>query len=98
MLGRALTVEWMSRSIIFLEVAICVAGNHLGIIMWEGAIPVSAYKQGIRVAFTQPVIILQVSFSTISTWPVDLYVWNGPTKNRKIQMSKSKAPMRLFAR
>ena len=26
------------------------------------------------------------------------YVWNGPTKNRHIQLSKNKAPMRLFVR
>ena len=28
--------------------------------MWGGAIPASAYKQGIGVAFKQPVIILHV--------------------------------------
>ena len=36
------------------------------------AIPASAYKQGIWVAFKQPVIILHVSFRAISTCPVCL--------------------------
>ena len=40
--------------------------------MWGGAIPASAYKQGIGVAFKQPVIILHVSFRAMSTWPVCL--------------------------
>ena len=40
--------------------------------MWGGAIPASAYKQGIGVAFKQPVIILHVSFRTIPTRPVCL--------------------------
>ena len=38
--------------------------------MWGGAIPASAYKQGIGIAFKQPVIILHVSFRAISTCPV----------------------------
>ena len=40
--------------------------------MWGGAIPASAYKQGIGVAFKQPVIILHVSFRAMSTCPVCL--------------------------
>ena len=44
MLGRALAMEWVSR-VIFLEAAICVGGNISR--MWGGAIPASAYKQGI---------------------------------------------------
>ena len=40
--------------------------------MWRGAIPASAYRQGIGVAFKQPVIILHVSFRAISTCPVCL--------------------------
>ena len=40
--------------------------------MWGGAIPSSAYKQGIGVAFKQPVIILHVSFRAMSTCPVYL--------------------------
>ena len=40
--------------------------------MWGGAIPASAYKQGIGVAFKQPVIILLVSFRAMSTCPVCL--------------------------
>ena len=59
--------------------------------MWGGAIPASACKQGIGVAFKQPVIILRVSFRAISTCQ---YVRNCLTKNRQIQQSKSKAPMR----
>ena len=38
--------------------------------MWGGTIPASAYKQGIGVAFKQPMIILHVSFRAISTCPV----------------------------
>ena len=38
--------------------------------MWGGAIPASAYKQGIGVAFKQPVISLHVSFRAMSTCPV----------------------------
>ena len=37
--------------------------------MWRGAIPARAYKQGIGVAFKQPVIILHVSFRAMSTCP-----------------------------
>ncbi len=42
--------------------------------IWGGAIPASAYKQGIGVAFKQPVIILvlHVSFRAMSTCPVCL--------------------------
>ena len=64
MLGRALAMEWVSR-VIFLEAAICVGGN-LSAYMWGGAIPASAYKQGIGVAFKQLVIILHVSFRAMS--------------------------------
>ena len=35
--------------------------------MWGGAIPACTYKQGIGVAFKQPVIILHASFIAIST-------------------------------
>ena len=40
--------------------------------MWGRAIPTSAYKQGIGVAFKQPVIILHVSFRAMSRCPVCL--------------------------
>ena len=40
--------------------------------MRGGAIPASAYRHGIGVAFKQPVIILYVSFGAISTCPVCL--------------------------
>ena len=56
MLGRALAMEWMPL-INFLEAGIWITSNlskYVG-----GAIPASAYKQGIGiVAFKQPVIIL----------------------------------------
>ena len=69
MIGRALAMEWVSR-VIFLEAAICVGGNlsaYVGL-----AIPASAYKQGVGVAFKQPVIIVHVSFRAMSTCPVCL--------------------------
>ena len=69
MLGRALAMEWVSR-VIFLEAAICVGGN-LSAYMGRGY-PASAYKQGIGIAFKQPVIILHVSFRAMSTCPVCL--------------------------
>ena len=59
MLGRALAMVWVSR-VIFLEAAICVAGN-LSAYMGRGY-PRHAYKPGIGEAFKQPVIILHVSF------------------------------------
>ena len=69
MLGRALAIEWMSR-VIFLEAAICVAGN---ISAYVGeAIPASAYTHDIGEDFKKPVIIQYVSFRAISTCPVCL--------------------------
>ena len=62
-------MEWVSR-IIFLEAAICVSGNLSA--YGGGAIPTSAYKHGIGVAFKKPVIIRHVSFRAISTCPVCL--------------------------
>ena len=69
MLGRALAMEWVSR-VIFLEAAICIGGNLSAYV--GRAIPARAYKQGIVVAFKQPVIILHVSFRVMSTCPVCL--------------------------
>ena len=69
MLGRALAMEWVSR-VIFLEAAICVGGTLSAYV--GAAIPARAYKQGIGVAFKQPVIILHVSFRAMSTCPVCL--------------------------
>ena len=86
-------MEWVSR-IIFLEAANALLSTFRR--MWGGAIHASAYKQGIGVAFKQPVIILYVSIRAISIHA--RYVWNGPMKSRQIQLSKSKAPMRLFVR
>ena len=55
--------SWRQRS------ALLATFRHI----WGGAIPASSYKQGIGVAFKQPVIILvHVSFRTISTCPVCL--------------------------
>ena len=62
-------MEWVSR-VIFLEAAISVGGN-LSAYVGRGY-PSSAYKQGIGVAFKQPVIILHVSFRAMSTCPVCL--------------------------
>ena len=62
-------MEWVSR-VIFLEAAICIGGN-LSVYVGRGY-PRSAYKQGIGVAFKQPVIILHVSFRAMSTCPVCL--------------------------
>ena len=61
MLGMALAMEWMSWDI-FLEGAICGTGKLSAYV-----IHASAYKQGIGVAFKQPVIILHVSFRVVST-------------------------------
>ena len=57
-LGTALAMEWVSR-VIFLEPVICVAGN-ISAYVGGGAIPARAYKQGIGVAFKQPVIIIHL--------------------------------------
>ena len=63
--------------------------------MWGGAIPASAYKQGIGVAFKQPVIILHVSFRAMSTCPVCL---ERPHEEQAYSAVEKKAPMRLFVR
>ena len=54
MLGRALAMECVSR-VIFLEAAICVAGN-LSAYVGRGLIPASAYKQGIGVAYCESLV------------------------------------------
>ena len=62
--------------------------------MWGGAIPASAYRQGIGVDFKQPVIILHVSSERYQHAP---YVWNGPTKSMQIQLSTRESPPREAA-
>ena len=57
-------------SVIFLDASICVAGNLSAYV--GRSYPASASKQGIGVAFKQPVIILHVSFRAMPTCPVCL--------------------------
>ena len=61
--------------------------------MWGGAIPASAYKQGIGVAFKQPVVILHIYMYHSERCLHAQYVWNCPTKNVHIQLSKNKVPI-----
>ena len=69
MLGRALAMEWVSR-VIFLEAAICVAGNLSAYVMMGYPRRTSRV---VGVAFKQPVIILHVSFRAISTCPASMF-------------------------
>ena len=81
MLGRAWAMEWVSR-VIFLEAAICVAGN-LSAYMGRGYPRQCIYKEGIGVAFKQPVIILHTCNHS-ERCQHGQYVWNGPMKSRQI--------------
>ena len=66
--------------------------------MWVGAIPASAYKQGIGVAFKQPVIILHVSFRSISTCPVCLErPREGQANNSAVEKESASAAVRSVA-
>ena len=94
MLGRALAMEWVSR-VIFLEAAICVAGNLSAYV--GRAIPASAYKQGIGVAFKQPVIIRNVSFRAISTCPVCLERLHEEQANSPVEKQRANAVVRTVA-
>ena len=69
MLGRALAMEWVSRSSSWRQRSALPATFRR---MWGGAIPASAHTQGIGVAFKQPVIILHVSFRAMLTCPLCL--------------------------
>ena len=63
--------------------------------MWGGAIPASAYNQGIGLSFKQPVISLHVPFIAISTCPVYL---ERPHKDQANSPVEIIAPMLLFVR
>ena len=96
MLGMALVMECMSRFIL-LEAAI-VTGN-LSAYVGEGpgcdrarAIPASAcYKQGIGVAFKQPVIIVHVSFRAVSTCLVCLEQPHEEQANSSVEKQRANA-------
>ena len=92
MLGRALAMEWVSR-VIFLEAAICVAGN----LSVYGVIPASANRQGIGVAFKQPVIILHVSFRAISTCQVCMERPHEEQANSAVEKQSANAVVRTVA-
>ena len=65
--------------------------------MWGGAIPASAYKQSIGVAFKQPVIILHVSFRAISTCPVCLERLHEEQANSAVERQSANAVVRTVA-
>ena len=65
--------------------------------MWGGAIPASAYKQGIGVAFEQPVIILHVSFRAMSTYPVCLERPHGEQAYSAVENQSANAVVRTVA-
>ena len=63
----------------------------------EGAIPASANKQGIGVAFKQPVIILHVSFRAISTCQVCLERPHEEQANSAVEKQSANAVVRTVA-
>ena len=65
--------------------------------MWGGAIPASAYRQGIGVAFKQPVIIIHVSFRSISTCPVCLERHHEEHANSAVEKQRANAVVRTVA-
>ena len=65
--------------------------------MWGGAIPDSAYKHGIGVAFKQPVIILHVSFRAISTCPVCLERPHDEQANVAVEKQNANSVVRTVA-
>ena len=65
--------------------------------MWGGAIPAIAYKQGIGVAFKQPVIFLDVSFRAMSTYPVCLERSHAEQANSAVEKQSAKAVVRTVA-
>ena len=65
--------------------------------MSGGAIPASAYRQGITVAFKQPVIILHVSFRAISTCPVCLERPHEEQANSPVKKQSANAVVRTVA-
>ena len=82
---------WTQRS------ALLATFRHI----WGGAIPTSAYKQGIGVAFKQPVIILVhvgLSFRTISTCPVYLERPHEEHANSAVEKQSANAVVLTVAR
>ena len=65
--------------------------------MSGGAIPASANKQGIGVAFKQPVIILHVSFRAISTCQVCLERPHEEQANSAVEKQSANAVVRTLA-
>ena len=65
--------------------------------MWGRAIPASANKQGIGVAFKQPVIIINVSFRAISTCPVCLERPHEEQANSAVEKQRANAVVRTVA-
>ena len=65
--------------------------------MWGGAIPASAHRQGIGVAFKQPVIILHVSFRAISTCPVCLERPHEEPANSAVEKQRANAVVRTVS-
>ena len=63
----------------------------------EGLSPGSAHKQGIGVAFKQPVIILHVSFRAISTCPVCLERSHEEQANSAVEKQSANAVVRTVA-
>ena len=62
--------------------------------MWGGA---SAHRQGIGVAFKQPVIILHVSFRAISTCPICLERHHEEQANSAVEKQRANAVVRTVA-
>ena len=65
--------------------------------MWGGAIPASAYRQGIGVALKQPVIILHVSFRAISKCPVCLERPHEEHATSAVEKQRANAAVRMVA-
>ena len=65
--------------------------------MWGGAISASASKEGIGVAFKQPVIILPVSFRAMSTCPVCLERPHEEQTNSAVEKQSANAVIRTVA-
>ena len=65
--------------------------------MWGGAIPASANKQGIGVAFKQLVIILHISFRAISTFQVCLERPHEEEANSAVEKQRANPVVRTVA-
>ena len=65
--------------------------------MWGGAIHAISYKKGIGVTFKQPVIILHVSFRTMSTCPVCLEQLHEEQAYSAVEQQSANAVVRTVA-